>query len=337
MAAPSSSEILLASQHSLSNEQRDTILAQIDRDGFAVLPLTLPPGDISLLATATSKHAGIVRASRTSGAQSVKVSNIVDVDPIFLELAMYPPALQLAHDAFGCGAFHINQSNFIARPREPEGFSRLDFLSGSPWHADGPRPAATGSPFPSPKSANGAVGLHYLKFGYFFTDLQHGNGGSLQVVRGSHLRSELDGKGGPDTGKGMDDDGVGGPGLFDPREYDVVKLDVKAGTIVVFHQAQWHAAMPNESAVERLNAYISYCPTWMRPVDREFPSAASLDERGLSRGRWGGTTTRPGNTVCDVSTSCSAGAGPAAATISTMCRCYVVTVRQPMQSALGCS
>jgi hypothetical protein len=52
----------------------------------------------------------------------------------------------------------------------------------SPWHADGPRPAATGSPFPSPAGAGGAVGLHYLKFGYFFTDLTHRDGGSLQVL-----------------------------------------------------------------------------------------------------------------------------------------------------------
>ena len=195
-------------------------------------------------------------------------------------------------------------------------------MSGSPWHADGPRPAATGdsnqlmslftlqislicwsgSPFPSPKNAGGAVGLHYLKFGFFFSDLQHGNGqcyipefsviesagGSLQVVRGSHLRPELDGKGGASSTyiffnkKGINymiisstsflfrsevgascGPGQSAPGDFNPSDYDVVKLDVAAGTVVVFHQAQWHSALPNESEIERLNAYISYCPIWL--------------------------------------------------------------------------
>jgi hypothetical protein len=59
-----------------------------------------------------------------------QVSNIVDVDPLFLELAQYPPALQLTHDAFGCGAFHLCQSNFIARPKESPEHARMDFVSG---------------------------------------------------------------------------------------------------------------------------------------------------------------------------------------------------------------
>jgi ectoine hydroxylase-related dioxygenase (phytanoyl-CoA dioxygenase family) len=49
----------------------------------------------------------------------------------------------------------------------------------------------------------------------------------------------------------------------------VVQIDCKAGTVVAFHQAQWHAAPPNESDIVRKNAYISYSPTWMRPLDRE--------------------------------------------------------------------
>ena len=53
-------------------------------------------------------------------------------------------------------------------------------------------------------------------------------------------------------------------------------------------QAQWHAALPNASDVERLNAYISYCPTWMKPLDREYPTMDSLVARGLGSEVWGG-------------------------------------------------
>ncbi len=59
------------------------------------------------------------------------MANIVDVDPLFTELAQYPPALQLAHDAFGCGAFHLCQSNMIARPQEDPAHAHLDFVSGA--------------------------------------------------------------------------------------------------------------------------------------------------------------------------------------------------------------
>lgn len=267
-------------QHSLTYEQRDAVLSSIERDGYAILPLQLPLSDLQSLRDATVALArGVREGLSTAAPRSVKVANIVDAHPCFLELAMYPPALQLAHDAFGSGAFHLNQSNCVARVREV-GLPVFDFKSASPWHADGPRPAAKGSPFPSPAGAHGAVGLHYLKFGYFFTDLTHGTGGSLQVIRGSHLRAELDGRGGSAAGQVARS---AAPGEFDPAAYadDLVKLDCAAGTIVVFHQAQWHAALPNESEVERLNAYISYCPTWMRPVDPEFPTMESLAARGL--------------------------------------------------------
>ena len=82
-------------------------------------------------------------------------------------------------------------------------------------------------------------------------------------MRGSHTRPELDGKDGE---------------AFNIQDYadDLVQFDCEAGTIVAFHQAQWHAAPPNLSEIERKNVYISYCPTWMRPVDRDFPSEGDL-------------------------------------------------------------
>jgi ectoine hydroxylase-related dioxygenase (phytanoyl-CoA dioxygenase family) len=175
---------------------------------------------------------------------------------------MYEPALQLAYDCFG-PMFHLCQSNFVSRPND--GTGKSDFFSASPWHADGPRPGL----FPK---VNGAMGMHYLKFGYFLTDLTHGNGGSLQVVRGSHKRLELEGQKHSEFR------------IADHRS-DLVQFDCEAGTVVAFHQAQWHAAPPNESEIERKNVYISYCPTWMRPLDREFPTTESL--AGLSdEERW---------------------------------------------------
>jgi ectoine hydroxylase-related dioxygenase (phytanoyl-CoA dioxygenase family) len=245
----------LIAEDRLTDSQRDTLIAQLDRDGFFVLPQKLPPGLIEASVAAIDRIT-VEEQRKDAGRRSVKKQNCVELDPAFLELMMYEPALQLAYDVFG-PMFHLCQSNFVSRAREE--LRAADYVSASPWHADGPRPGL----FPRVLSTHGpAMGLHYLKFGYFLTDLTHGNGGSLQLVRGSHRRDELDGN----------------KGTFDIAKYsaDVVQLDCEAGTVVAFHQAQWHAAPPNESDVVRKNVYISYCPTWMRPLDREFPTNEQL-------------------------------------------------------------
>lgn len=247
MTAAGSASGSTASVRRLADAERDHLMAQLARDGYCVLPDRLPGELNARCAAAVDRLAWEQRRTAGDGeSRAVKLMNIVDRDPAFRELMRYEPALQLAHDAFG-SMFHLCQSNLVARP--DDGTTSSDFLTSAPWHADGPRPSGF------PRVGN-AVGLHYLKFGYFFTDLRHGDGGSLQVIRGSHLRPELDGI---------------PHGDFRSETYasDLVRFDCAPGTVVAFHQAQWHAAPPNRSPVERRNAYVSYCPTWMRPFDRE--------------------------------------------------------------------
>ncbi len=237
--------------HRLTDVQRKELLGKLQEDGFFVLPGLLPADLMGRVLEAIDRAAAKARSGPDARA-SVKVHNIVDVDPAFRELMMYEPALQLSYDCFG-PAFHLCQSNLVSRPRDQR---VSDFVGSSPWHADGPRP----NMFPA---IGGTMGLHYLKFGYFLTDLTHKNGGSLQVVRGSHLRPELDGVG-------------HGKFKIENHRDDLVQIDCPAGTVIAFHQAQWHAAPPNESEVERKNCYVSYCPTWMKPLDRDYPAEAQL-------------------------------------------------------------
>lgn len=253
----------LALENRLSDSERETLLAQFDRDGYFVLPQKLPAELIADCIAAIDRITA-EEQRKDAGRRSVKKQNCVELDPAFLKLTMYEPALQLAYDVFG-PMFHLCQSNFVSRAREE--VQREDFISGAPWHADGPMPNL----FPRVPSTYGpAMGLHYLKFGYFLTDLTHGKGGSLQVVRGSHRRDA------PSNTPGFD--------LADYAD-EIVQFDCRAGTAVAFHQALWHAAPPNESDIIRKNLYISYCPTWMRPFDRDLPSEEQL--AGLSdEERW---------------------------------------------------
>ena len=248
----------------LTNIERDELNTQLEHDGFALLPRKLP-AELMHAALSAIDHLTAEKRRENVVVRSVKMHNCVELDPAFRALVMYEPALQLAYDAFG-PMFHLNQSNFISRVKEADQEeAKKNFAASIGWHADGPRPRN----FPR---VNDAMGLHYLKFGYFLTDLTHGTGGSLEVVRGSHKRDELDGK------KGND---------FDIQNYqhDLVRFDVEAGSVVAFHQALWHAAYPNQSDIERKNVYISYCPTWMRPVDRDFPTEADLEGLTLEE-RW---------------------------------------------------
>ncbi len=232
----------------LTDDERDRLGTELERDGFTVLPGLLPEPQRLAAIAAIDRIAAAERARR-GDAGPVKVHDCVRRDRALAELILHEPALQLVHDAFG-PMFHLAQSNCISRPASGSD----DFVGASPWHADGPRPG-----FPR---VGDRVGLHYLKFGIFLTDLTSCDGGALQVVRGSHRRPELDGQ---------------GPAFrIADHARDLVSFDVAPGTIVVFHQALWHAAPPNRSPRERKNVYLSYCPTWMRPIDREFPTADEL-------------------------------------------------------------
>jgi len=236
---------------SLTDEQRTLLKLQLDKEGYITLPFKLPKVHVEELLAAIDHH-------RDPTQMSQKQTNIVDLDPAFRKLMGYRPALQLCYDCFG-PMFHLCQSNFFTRKQELNEDSNV-WKSWSPWHADGPRPAQF------PQFKDGSMGLHYLKFGYFLSDLTHRNGGSLEIVRGSHLRPELDRKG----------------ENFNINDYkhEVIKLDVEAGTVIAFHQAQWHAAGSNKSTKDRINCYLSYCPTWMRPIDREFPTEEALQKLG---------------------------------------------------------
>lgn len=243
---------MIQASHDLTNAQRDQLAEAFNRDGYVVLPERLP-ADLHQRCVQAIESLADQRRAADPKLNGVKIPGCVDQHPVFRELMCYRPALQLAYDLLG-PVFHLAQANCVHRPpfnpaHDRAGADRIG------WHADGPRPSL----FPR---VNGAMGLHYLKFGYFLTDVD-ANGSPLQLVKGSHQRDELDGRGAD----------------FDIANYadDLVSLTCKAGTVVAFHQAQWHAAPPNQATIARANVYISYCHTWMRPLDRHLPGPGDND------------------------------------------------------------
>lgn len=156
--------------HWLTDAQRDAMVSSIASDGYCILPFQLSPELCTRAVQVIDRIAAEKRRADPS-LESVQVTNAVDEDVVFRELLMYPPMLQLGRDLFGPG-FHLCQSNFFHRIQDKSaaatasdggGAERrpaLNFLNGSPWHADGPRPKQ----FPGvpPTGAMGLVGSSIL-------------------------------------------------------------------------------------------------------------------------------------------------------------------------------
>src|SRR5258708_7301056 len=92
----------------LSDAQRDTLVAQIERDGYAILPDKLPPELMAENLEAIDRIAARMRKERQALHQdaskpvqrSVKLQHCVEHDPAFRKLMLYTPALQLCYDFF---------------------------------------------------------------------------------------------------------------------------------------------------------------------------------------------------------------------------------------------
>jgi hypothetical protein len=229
------------------------MMQQFERDGFVLLPPLDP-----LVIARTEAAVDDLWRKQTGGdaTAAIKFDNAVMQHQAFLDLIIDPLILRAVVEQFGPGA-QLHQFNVTVRPYRPED-AATSAADGIDWHADGPRPRQ----FPL---TNGQFGLFYLKVGLFLSDLTHGNGGALQVIPGSHKLPELC--------KAAD---------FDSSNYDVVTLNVAAGSRVLFHQALWHAAFPNRSQMTRKAIYYSYSPLWLRPIDRRGPDEALLRDKQVT-------------------------------------------------------
>jgi ectoine hydroxylase-related dioxygenase (phytanoyl-CoA dioxygenase family) len=87
---------------------------------------------------------------------------------------------------------------------------------------------------------------------------QH-NSGAICVVRGSHRRPQKDAQ---------------GDYIVDPK--DIVEVNVRPGTALVWRTALLHAVTPNLSDHARKCLYYGYNYRWIRPSDYDHQDAATL-------------------------------------------------------------
>ena len=241
---------------SLTDLERDACLAGIEQDSYVILPVSLPAAMIDRANAYIDAYcAKVDEAVRAE--QGLSETNIVELDPVFREFLLYKPALQLSYDVFG-PMFHLGQDKWTRKYRALDNHDPIAIN----WHSDGPLG------FPEVK---GRCPLHTLRFGYFLSPATHDDSGTLEVIRGSHRKKVLHAQDSihfqPFTGHRRDDFAT-----------DHVTVKGETGTIVAFHNAIWHRALPNQSAIPRTIVYFQYCPTMIHPLHRAVPYPGEMSD-----------------------------------------------------------
>lgn len=227
---------------------------QFDEDGFVLLEDALSPGEVAELIQVMDELTTRCQQERELDPQEpFQIRNIVAAHPRLRQMIDHPRLLPLVVDVMGVN-IQIRTSHLDVRPpmavsaAQKELGSRESFF---PWHSDGPN-------FGWP-TTDGVIPYMEVKVGYYLTDLTQHNSGAICVVRGSHRIRQRDDQ---------------GNWLFDPA--DIVEVNVKPGTAMLWRTALIHAVTPNLSDHARKCLYYGYTHRWVRPSDYDHQEPAVL-------------------------------------------------------------
>jgi ectoine hydroxylase-related dioxygenase (phytanoyl-CoA dioxygenase family) len=228
---------------------------QFDEDGFFLVEDALSPPEVEELIEVVDELYTRHRKERNLGVHDpFQIRNIVAIHPRFRALIDHPKILPLVVDVIGYN-IQIRTSHMDVRPpmRPEDGQKELGAKdSFFPWHSDAPN-------FGWP-TVDGVIPFMEMKVGYYLTDLTQHNSGAICVVRGSHRRRQKDNDGNY---------------IVDPA--DIVEVNVRPGTALVWRTALLHAVTPNLAGHARKCLYYGYHHRWIRPSDFDHQEAAVLE------------------------------------------------------------
>jgi len=234
----------------LTAEQR----RQFEEDGFFLVEDALSSSEVdALLAVIDELYEGQRKERNLAAHEAFQWRNVVAIDPIFRNLVDHPRLLPLVVDLIGYNV-QIRTSHLDVRP--PMRAADAERALGArdiffPWHSDAPN---YGWP-----TVDGVIPYMEMKFGLYLTDLTQHNSGAICVVRGSHRRAQRD---------------ADGNLIIDPA--DIVEVNVRPGTALVWRTALLHCVTPNLSDHARKCLYYGYNHRWIRPSDYDHQAASVL-------------------------------------------------------------
>ncbi len=227
---------------------------QFEEDGFFLVEDALSPAEVDALISVIDAMYDEQRQARNLAShEAFQWRNVVALHPIFRDLVDHPRLLPLVVDLIGYN-IQIRTSHLDVRPpMRAEDAERALGARDSffPWHSDAPN---YGWP-----TVDGVIPYMEMKFGLYLTDLTQHNSGAICVVRGSHRRAQRDSDGNL---------------IIDPA--DIVEVNVRPGTALVWRTALLHCVTPNLSDHARKCLYYGYNYRWIRPSDYDHQEAHVL-------------------------------------------------------------
>ncbi|HEX4276120.1 MAG TPA: phytanoyl-CoA dioxygenase family protein [Bryobacteraceae bacterium] len=238
-----------------------------DETGFLVIEGALSKSELNKLNAAVDGLYRRNQRDRMTGRMELR--NCVAKHPSLLAMSDHRKLLPTIVDLLGPD-IKLRTSELDVRP--PITPSMIEGKTarnrwGEPeqWHIDGPL-----SCYPD---VNGIVPMMEVRAGYFLTDLTAKDAGQLCVVPGSHRFNF----------HALED-----PSLTVPPEA-VFRVEVPAGSAVLFRTGVWHCATPNLSSVTRKVLYYAYTYRWVQASDHVRQSRALLAQcNSLQRQLLGG-------------------------------------------------
>jgi phytanoyl-CoA hydroxylase len=238
----------MQSNHQVVEEEQAAMSAStaqkffFETNGYLVLPGALDQNDLRRLRAAADSAEARWRADPSRAGWRRKnistITSIVEYDDAFLDLLVHPRVFPIVRDVLGPD-IALLYSDFYMTP--PHTKSHIH------WHQD----VGFIGPF-------NPLSTMYVKATFLLSDVAE-NGGATAVLPGSH--------------KFLSDDIV--PELEDPTQMPgAVRMAYPAGSVWIFNARCFHAAMPNESDVERRVLIYSYGHCWMKPWQGYEPSPA---------------------------------------------------------------
>lgn len=228
-----------------------------DEQGFILIEDFFDPAELQRLLDAIDEIAARVQAAKgLRPDQPWAIRNALAHHDAILDLIDHPRMLPLVVDAIGWN-IQIRTTHLDYRPPYPKELEAGELGRGQGadhaagyknliWHPDLAGPYLFEAP-----SLDGRLPFMEIKVGYYLSDLTQHNSGAISLVPGSHQRT-------PQELRDLDY-------RVDPSE--VLELNVRPGTAMLWRTAVWHCVTPNLSDLVRKVIYVGYHYRWLRPTD----------------------------------------------------------------------
>lgn len=228
-----------------------------DEQGFIVLEDFFTSAELDRLYTAIDEVGARIREAKGLAPDApFAIRNALAHHEAFLDLVDHPRILPYVVDAIGWN-IQIRTTHLDYRPPYPPDLRAGELGRGRGadhqagyknlvWHPDLCGPYLFEAP-----SLDGFVPFMEIKVGYYLSDLTEHDSGELCLVPGSHKRK-------PQELRDLD---------FQVDPAEVLRLNVRPGTALVWRTAVWHCVSPNLSNKIRKVMYYGYHHRWLRPTD----------------------------------------------------------------------